>query len=95
MRLIDADTLKDAIKETGAARFYGQEIMTVTQVLACIQEAPAAEAGTKGTWESMMTVLGEKWWHCSNCGCNIKDGSCRRYCPHCGAKMEDERDVTD
>lgn len=81
MRLIDAD----ALRRRKELRFGLMAAITTIQFL--IDEAPTVEERKYGHW------LTKKAWHveCSECHhvlefiCDVK-----KYCPNCGAKMEDE-----
>jgi hypothetical protein len=86
MRLIDAD----ALRRRKELRFSLMAAITTIQFL--IDEAPTVEERKQGHW------LTKKAWHveCSECHhvlefiCDVK-----KYCPNCGAKMENNGDDDD
>ena len=95
MRLIDADALKNKILECSKNCFtygaygdyYTGREYAYLDAADLIDEAPTVEERKHGHW------LTKKAWHveCSECHhvlefiCDVK-----KYCPNCGAKMEDE-----
>ena len=83
MRLIDADALKEELNQTehdGTIRRYVYSV--IAEVL---DNAPTIEAEPvrRGKWTDE---------NCSECGQYVYHGDARRYCPNCGAKMEDADD---
>ena len=34
------------------------------------------------------------WWHCSECGYSVTATSKSKYCPCCGARMENKKEYT-
>ena len=106
-RLIDANgsyTL-NATDNTGHSLCFGGGIISVMDIRGrCVCEffsddAPTVDAVevVHGQWEFSHTTTVEKFnvVKCSNCGHEafaiaiyVKQG---RYCPNCGAKMDDER----
>ena len=90
MRLIDADALKTA--------FPCGEYVRTESVRATIDSMPTidAEPVRHGKWiehHKPYTWMGYTYWSCSECGfeCGYeKDITIRtKYCPHCGAKMDE------
>lgn len=91
MRLIDADTLWEIFENAGwcdnADRDVAQDLL---------DKAPSvdAEPVRHGRWVQKKTITA--FHHCSICGATHKmQASCNkyvlfRYCPFCGAKMDQE-----
>jgi len=87
MRLIDADKLKDIISDTW--------------ILDQIDEQPTVDLIKHGYWEhgkelsrdyigyACIGVDYDKWW-CSECNYHVKKRPLWRYCPNCGAKMDEK-----
>ena len=62
------------------------------RILAMIDDTPAAdvEPVVHGRWkpkQEMIRTIGAKNYTCSVCGA---EAECGRYCPNCGAKMDEE-----
>lgn len=101
MRLIDADALKKEMLETyeyeyptASGAFDEFAIRIVPNI---ISNAPTvdAEPVRHGHWVRIKYVEGD-WMRCSACEENIWTtgefaglGSLERFCPHCGAKMDE------
>lgn len=99
MRLIDADALKEGIKELKQSPWYNNDInpswqqgikdaVHVVETL-CIDEEPTVDAVPvrHGKWIEYPTADGMN--QCSECGV-LRFGE-SNYCPNCGARMvEDE-----
>lgn len=87
MRMIDANALKTSFEEDGHLSNYIEEF---------IDNAPTidAEPVRHGRWIQSKTV--PTYHHCSLCkathrmkmSCNVYVFT--KYCPNCGAKMDDE-----
>lgn len=61
----------------------------VDHAISCIMEAPAADVApvVHGRWEPIMDAYGDlEGWICA-CGRESKEMS--KYCPNCGAKMDE------
>ena len=91
MRLIDADTIPQKMSETFDMQDLYLPIHFVTFI---INEMPTVEERKTGRW-----VWDEEGYHCSECffhaygdTLNCLDGTFK-YCPHCGAKMGEVKDV--
>lgn len=89
MRLIDADALEETFRKT--YKVDGKGV-----ICAVIDEAPTVEAEPvrHGRWEDCTNHESVDFEDkCSVCGYTIfADFSHRlRYCPNCGAKMEEEK----
>ena len=53
-------------------------------------DAAATQAHThRATWNKIHDVTHTDAWFCSNCH-HVRTGYPSRYCPHCGAWMEDK-----
>jgi hypothetical protein len=94
MRLIDADALRaSAIKTTGNTELAFDNCFPYWQFSKCIKEAPTINAVpvVRGEWEYEHGA-----WACSKCGEDNPYGidyetvAFSKYCPNCGAKMEDK-----
>lgn len=33
------------------------------------------------------------WWLCDNCGGRCHEGTTTRFCPHCGARMDEDAEI--
>lgn len=100
MRLIDADALKEGIKELKQSPWYNNDInpswrqgikdaVHVVETL-CIDEAPTvdAEPVRHGKWEH---IGDPKEWDAYICDqCNVAQDEPWEYCPSCGARMDAE-----
>ena len=87
MRLVNADMLKDAM--IAACKIFeskGLDTMIARAVTSIIDAvAPVAE---NGRWIEESDR--ERHWHCSVCGYTAGIAAkTYKYCPNCGAKMED------
>lgn len=80
MRLIDADALREKVRDEGVASVFRN-----------IQFAPTIDAVPvrHGKWEWKKYPNGHETWECSVC----RSPMITRfwYCPNCGAKMDAER----
>ena len=91
MRLIDADAL---IQKRNHAKAYAQDMYVIGQ--GYVMDAPTIDAVpvVRGRWVGKTPETRHEYvyplnYKCSNCGFLAKyDGW--RYCPNCGAKMEDK-----
>ena len=91
MRLIDADTLRAEF--TGN---FGRELWHYTGIRATIEVAPTIDAvpAVHAHWvddrDSIDIAFGdcEPDCHCSACG--KRSDRYFKYCPNCGAKMDEE-----
>lgn len=95
MRLIDADELK---KEVESA-FHGALGVTVTgAVHEIIDRQPTIDLESLRStahWISDSLYVDGKWKLLQWCSlCNCRGWRKIKYCPHCGAKMEDESNET-
>ena len=80
VRLINANALKDRIRQEPTDGMYTAEILEAIDEVPTVDAAPVVH----GRWEYYSTTMME----CSNC----KRHTARHkfeYCPHCGAVMED------
>lgn len=89
MRLIDADVLTDAIENSrGKNSIYAQFVR------AWVKDAPTIDAVPVryGHWvEDEIQIHVEKTYHCSECDCLAwGEDEKTRYCPICGARMNDD-----
>ena len=92
-RLTDVNICIEKIKQLPIT--YDAE--TVQRCIEVVSNAPTIEAVPvkRGKWEMKPDLFG--FFHdipvCSECGCTTKMREKTKYCPHCGARMdEDERD---
>lgn len=79
MRLIDADAIPEVSwdqKEEAAFRATINKMPTID-----------AEPVRRGRW----IAKAYPWDACSLCGTYVDGYYCWRYCPYCGAKMEDKK----
>ena len=83
MRLIDADALYKKFNEIPWFDNADRDDVALEFVF----EAPTIEAATvvHGRWKYHKYV--EKY-ECMECGHFVRAGTDRKYCPHCGAKMD-------
>ena len=99
MRLINADKLKEEIKEEGCDRFESwDKKLTLAEyetfIGDVIDNAPTVEQRPQGQW---VIKKGEySWWHiCSNCKATpLTSGLTNQdvlsdFCPSCGADMRE------
>lgn len=90
MRLIDADKVREKMKNT----FDMQELYLPTHFMELvIDEVPTVDPVKHGRWRPHFTEPYENegevyWWVCSEC----EEAENRKsdYCPNCGAKMDEE-----
>lgn len=85
-------TKKAAINavENAPIKLFQSELEEIEEA---INAAPAADVApvVHGRWERRRNV-----WYCTNCGKGYKitygavAANMHNYCPHCGAKMDDE-----
>lgn len=86
MRLTDTDKLKKAMIRYG----FRSPDMTVTEFVEDELETIEAEPVKHGHWNFKFTINGQSYRYCSECLEIIYDDTVsKNYCPHCGAKMED------
>ncbi len=66
----------------------------ITEAIRIINEMPAADVApvVHGHWKNVKRVLNSKWGECSNCD---RAHDLTRYCPFCGAKMDESEDSDD
>ena len=103
MRLIDADEVMRDAEHISAFRNALADLSDLAIVLSgakTIDAAPMVHA----RWESCLVSSPNYYglvfgWKCSACGYSFEDRSkCRKkpifmkYCPHCGAKVDQEAD---
>lgn len=89
MRLIDADEMKDELKDMDF-------VLTKHNVEDWIDEQPTVDAGPvrHGKWQPMNErneIYGDVYM-CDNCGHGFVICENFHYCPNCGAKMDLEGD---
>lgn len=85
-RLIDADALN---REIDKVECYSRDPY-VTYMSECIANAPTVDAVRHGKWLSREEGCVYPFWErytCSVCGKHADDTD---YCPHCGARMDEE-----
>ena len=89
MRLIDAETVKAYLKRV----IFGAD----TKIDSWVDAMPGADAEPvrHGAWKSVKALGGDNYpyWNsrCSECGYTTKMVEAGWvYCPHCGAKMDEE-----
>lgn len=90
------------ISKADAQSAWGNIRLTVDefeQLADAIDSVPPADVVPvrKGTWIEEESLWDDRYWTCSVCReswCLTDDGTPEdhdmRYCPHCGAKMEDK-----
>ena len=101
MRLIDADSLKEGIKELKRSPWYNNDInpswqqgikdaVHIVETL-CIDEEPTVDAVPvkHGRWV-WNDYGGFGNYHCSECGQICICNGDYDYCPNCGARMVEE-----
>ena len=92
MRLIDADKLKAKVR----AQEWKRDptiMLALNWIYMLIDNSPTIDAVpvVRGKWEFGMIA-----WHCTNCkwaqphDFNTVSNDTLKYCPNCGAKMEDK-----
>ena len=94
MRLIDADALKESLKELkakGNNRRYVQGLQDAIDGYfpQIIDDEPTidAEPVKHAWWNGVGKVFSDEWT-CSNCGHKKGQGSGIDFCGNCGAKMD-------
>lgn len=104
MRLIDADALMEEIRyfsvwvmKWNENRSLCREVLSETKksYLDLLEESPTidAELVRHGHWIKDRDALGiDRGWKCSECRCSVYQMTVESYgyCPHCGAKMDEE-----
>lgn len=106
MRLIDADALQQIFNETSTGLLSLQEMSKDTEHMVraflmtteMIHDAPTidAEPVRHGHWEHVRGVRVDEIVQCSNPACRKETYAAAifvrygRYCPYCGAKMDEE-----
>ena len=57
---------------------------------AAAEETPDVAPVVHGHWKYVKRVLSSEWGECSNCD---RAHEVTRYCPYCGAKMNESEDI--
>ena len=91
MRAIDADVLRDAAGTVRETTDAFQEL---------IDEQPTIEIPAERTTRLMRKysrphVYADLWMHCEACGGRVNDRWRYKYCPECGAKVEEAQDANE
>lgn len=94
MRLIDADALKEIIKEEfdGCCVYDVDESEVIYDFNDIVDRTPTVDTVKHGYW---INAGHDEWSHyrkCSVCGKLIVNMSKTNYCPDCGAKMDEVQD---
>lgn len=100
MRLIDADALDDVVTRLNAEN-WGITVSDYKMIDRVMFEFPTVDTSTntptnerRGKWEWSFADNGWADWKCSVCGwtknTDVHINLGYRYCPNCGAKMEEE-----
>lgn len=89
-RLIDADALKVVFEEKSSERVCGVELCKA--IISRIDEMPTVDAVPvrHGKWIDRNGAIVAPFWEryeCSECG--VMSGN-NKYCPNCGARMDEE-----
>lgn len=66
-------------------------LCNVGRMIRKIKNFPSADVApvVHGHWKNVKRVLNSKWGECSNCD---RAHDITRYCPFCGAKMDERED---
>jgi rubrerythrin len=98
MRLIDADTLRQKIErwknDTDKGNLFSDAVegFAYDEVLCAIDVAPTIDKESLRPTCRFEYASGEEdcyWEECTVCGWGTKDSSYMRFCPNCGAKIEE------
>lgn len=92
---IEREAAKAAIKKRlGTMDLFESRFNADIDAITAADVAPVVH----GTWEERDDGWGGTYYHCSACGedwCTIEGTpveNSMKYCPHCGAKMDQEED---
>lgn len=91
-RYINANELKDTldyyISEAGLTANHNEALTWVKDEF--IDDVRTADVAPviHGHWKNVKRILSSKWGECSNCD---RAHEITRYCPYCGAKMDERR----
>ena len=94
MRLIDADTLKNEMCEDcsgDCTRACTRDCYEVLLIKA--QPTIDAEPVRRGKWERCGIKTYDFAFYCSECSSFSPNGVKTKYCPWCGAKMEEDNEA--
>lgn len=93
MRLIDAKELGEKIEEEfdGICAYDVSPDEAVNDFQDIVDSCKTIDAApvVHGHWKNVKRVLNTKWGECSNCD---RCHEVTRYCPYCGAKMDESED---
>lgn len=91
MRLIDADELKDWSEIVPLTGDGGIDINDFDEKLKSMPTVDAVPV-RHGKWEMKPDPYGffDEIPVCTECGCTTKMREKTKYCPHCGARMDEE-----
>lgn len=92
MRLIDADAVTRALDNTLAEdnpKPAPAEVILINFAKSIISDVPTIDPFIHSSWRREENEFGY-YWVCSHCGIFSYNGK-SRYCPHCGAKMDEEK----
>lgn len=103
MRLIDADDILKILKEHAKSFIpnyeednYEAGVLEGLALAECeVNETPSVEERKHGHWEPFTNINRENTYRCSVCQNEVPHDlygyyELTNYCPHCGAKMEEE-----
>lgn len=95
MRLIDADEVLKNIDNIQSGEYdqFDKEtvwLIGINDAMSCLETAPTvdAEPVRHGKWKLVVEQVGNGYEVCSCCGYHHLVGD-DKYCPHCGAKMDE------
>lgn len=95
MRLIDADELKEGLKDLKAVGYNQKYVQGLQDAIddyfpQIIDDAPTVDVQPvkhgQWTWDSNAPHREYGAYKCSNCGCHSDFEE--NYCPNCGARMD-------
>lgn len=96
-RLIYAEeferTLKDDVDFAiqGKGRNGDMEIFIPrSDVIGMLKQQPTVNPVKHGKWQQVYDGMYDRDWTCSICNKIPPHEECTKYCPNCGAKMEDD-----
>lgn len=87
MRLVDADAATKALDNVLAEELTPAEVVLINFAKSIISGALTVDPFIHSSWRREEDEFGY-YWACSHCG-NFSYYGKARYCPHCGAKMDE------
>lgn len=89
MRLVDADAATRALDNVLAEELAPAEVVLINFAKSIVSGALTVDPFIHTSWKREIDEFG-CYWSCSNCG-NFSYHGKTRYCPHCGAKMDEDK----